>query len=129
MSVLNPAAGRALSTEAIIEAGVAELYSARERGERSRVLAGIVFAVFEDYYLRSRRMPWLAKAAFEARDWPATAQLSRDRLSIYSISTRQRNSGRSASTAHRPMYSRRSTTLPCTPRRRCATKFTRARPK
>jgi isocitrate dehydrogenase kinase/phosphatase len=89
MSVLNPAAGRALSTEAIIEAGVAELLSARERGERSRVLASIVFAVFEDYYLRSRRMPWLAKAAFERRDWPATAQLSRDRLSIYSISVQK----------------------------------------
>ena len=89
MSVLNPAAGQALSTEAIIEAGVAELYGARGRGERSRILADIVFAVFEDYYLRSRRMPWLAKAAFEARDWPTTAQLSRDRLSIYSISVQK----------------------------------------
>lgn len=86
MSILNPGAARALSTEAINYAGLSELYTAREREERARIVAQVVFAVFEDYYQRSRRLPFLAKAAFEARDWPATFQLSRDRLSIYSIS-------------------------------------------
>jgi len=32
---------------------------------------------------RSRRIPCLAKAAFEARDWPATVRLSRYRLTLY----------------------------------------------
>lgn len=77
---------RALSTAAIGKAGLDDLMSARDRGERTRILAGIVHSVFVDYYQRSRRIPHLAKAAFEARDWPAITQLSRDRLSIYSLS-------------------------------------------
>lgn len=62
---------------------VADLYAAIERGERVRLVAEIVLAAFNDYYRVSRRMPHRAKAAFEARDWPATLALSRARLSIY----------------------------------------------
>src|SRR5829696_5506801 len=76
----------ALQTETITDAGLSDLYSATEREERARILAQVVLAVFENYYQRSRRIPYLAKAAFEARDWPATVRLSRHRLSIYAIS-------------------------------------------
>ena len=82
----TPAPADALQTERIIDAGLSDLYSATDREERARILAQVVLAVFEDYYQRSRRIPYLAKAAFEARDWPATVRLSRHRLSIYGIS-------------------------------------------
>jgi isocitrate dehydrogenase kinase/phosphatase len=81
-----PPGAEALQTETITDAGLSDLYSATDREERARILAQVVLAVFEDYYQRSRRIPYLAKAAFEARDWPATVRLSRHRLSIYAIS-------------------------------------------
>lgn len=86
MSTASPATVRALSTEAINFAALADLWSAKEPGERARIVAGLIFAVFEDYYQRSRRIPFLAKAAFENRDWPTSFRLSKDRLSIYSLS-------------------------------------------
>jgi len=84
MNSLEPI--RALSTSAIGKAGLDDLLSARERHEQARILAGLIHAVFIDYYQRSREIPYRAKAAFERRDWPAVTQLSHDRLSIYSLS-------------------------------------------
>ena len=75
-----------LSTEAINNAGFYELLTERDRNERARIAAEIIVAVFNDYYFRSRRIPFLAKEAFETRDWPAMLDLSRDRLSLYSSS-------------------------------------------
>src|SRR5690606_25089224 len=42
-----------------------------------------ILAVFDNYYVRSRRIPYRAKAAFEIRNWPETFNLSRERLNIY----------------------------------------------
>ena len=53
---------------------------------RRALVAKIIFAVFADYYQRSRRIPFMAKAAFESRDWPTSFRLSKDRLSLYSLS-------------------------------------------
>lgn len=86
MTTLSPSAARALSTEAINFAALSDLWSAKERDERASILAGLIFAVFEDYYQRSRRIPFMAKEAFERRDWPTSFRLSKDRLSIYSLS-------------------------------------------
>jgi isocitrate dehydrogenase kinase/phosphatase len=74
------------ATAAIGNAGLADLYSEKDRNERARILAQVIAAVFDDYYERSRRIPFLAKAAFEARDWPRIVELSHERLQIYSIS-------------------------------------------
>ncbi|MBT3307654.1 MAG: bifunctional isocitrate dehydrogenase kinase/phosphatase, partial [Alphaproteobacteria bacterium] len=38
------------------------------------------------YYTRSRKIPWLAKEAFETRDWPHAIELSQERISIFSVS-------------------------------------------
>ncbi|MCB1504813.1 MAG: bifunctional isocitrate dehydrogenase kinase/phosphatase [Hyphomicrobiaceae bacterium] len=73
-----------LSTEQITYAALGELDATRERDERARIIAKIVYWVFEDYYQRSRHIPLEVKAAFEARDWPTTFRASRLRLSIYS---------------------------------------------
>jgi len=78
-----------LATAAIQNAGLAELMAERDSGERARIVAGIVLAVFNDYYSRSRRIPFEAKAAFETRDWPRVLELSHERLSIYSRSIEQ----------------------------------------
>ena len=86
LHLAEPGAAEALSTEAINFAGLSELYTAKERDERARILAKVILAVFDDYYLRSRRIPFVAKEAFERRDWPAIVGLSHDRLSIYGIS-------------------------------------------
>ncbi len=86
MDITSPGASRALSTEAINFAALSDLWSAKERDERASIVAGLIFAVFEDYYLRSRRIPFMAKEAFESRDWPTSFRLSKDRLSIYSLS-------------------------------------------
>ncbi len=86
MSLEYPLPRRALSTEVINNAALSELYAVRGREERARLIAKIILAVFNDYYSRSRRIPFDAKLAFERRDWPSTFRLSRDRLSIYTIS-------------------------------------------
>ncbi|MCB1521407.1 MAG: bifunctional isocitrate dehydrogenase kinase/phosphatase [Hyphomicrobiaceae bacterium] len=74
-----------MSTEAINFAALGELEATRERDERARILAKVILAVFNDYYHRSRAIPFAVKAAFERRDWPMAFRLSRDRLSIYSL--------------------------------------------
>ncbi|NVN85950.1 MAG: bifunctional isocitrate dehydrogenase kinase/phosphatase [Rhodopseudomonas sp.] len=60
-----------------------ELFRAGELEQQARLLARVVLDAFTSYYAVSRRIPQLVKAAFEARDWPATVQLSRDRLTLY----------------------------------------------
>lgn len=86
MSLLSPIPRRKLATETINFAALGELEATRDRDERARLIAKIIFAVFADYYQRSRRIPFDVKIAFERRDWPAVPRLSRDRLSIYSES-------------------------------------------
>ena len=76
----------ALATEGIIFAALGELDATRDRTERAGIVAQVIFAVFTDYYSRSRAIPFAAQRAFEARDWPATFPLSRQRLSIYATS-------------------------------------------
>lgn len=73
-----------LSTETITYAALGELDATRDRDERARIIAKIVFWVFGDYYQRSRHIPFEVKAAFERRDWPTTFRLSRERLNTYS---------------------------------------------
>lgn len=86
MPLSYPLPRRALATETINNAALSELYATRDRDERAHLIAKIILAVFNDYYARSRRIPFEAKAAFEQRNWPVTFRLSRDRLSIYSLS-------------------------------------------
>ncbi|MEL6220314.1 MAG: isocitrate dehydrogenase kinase/phosphatase AceK regulatory subunit [Pseudomonadota bacterium] len=75
-----------LTTEHIAYAGLADLQSAAGGAARAGVLARIILAVFDDYYVRSRQIPLLAKAAFEERDWPTAIALSQERIAIYSLS-------------------------------------------
>lgn len=82
----SPVVPDQLSTELIVFAGLAELDATRDASERAAIVANIIFAVFADYYARSRAIPFQAQAAFESRNWPATFQLSKDRLAIYSAS-------------------------------------------
>jgi isocitrate dehydrogenase kinase/phosphatase len=74
-----------LRTEQIAYAGLAELQAARSAAEAAEVLAGLILAIFRDYYARSRRIPWLAKAAFEQRDWAGAIALSQERIAIYAL--------------------------------------------
>lgn len=83
---MNEPASLTRTTAAISNAGLQELLTERDRGERARIVAEILVAVFNDYYARSRRVPFLAKEAFETRNWPAILDLSKERLSIYSQS-------------------------------------------
>jgi len=75
-----------LETERIAAAGLAEVQAAGDTAEKARRLAQLVVDVFNDYYTRSRRIPWLAKQAFEIRDWPTAIALSQERIAIYSVS-------------------------------------------
>ncbi|ABD05184.1 (Isocitrate dehydrogenase (NADP+)) kinase [Rhodopseudomonas palustris HaA2] len=51
--------------------------------DQAHTLARVVLAAFDNYYAVSRRIPALAQAAFEARDWAATVRLSKIRLGLY----------------------------------------------
>jgi isocitrate dehydrogenase kinase/phosphatase len=75
-----------LNTEAIVAAGLAALGAARSQAEKTETLAAIILAAFDDYYTRSRRIPWLAKDAFERREWKRAIELSQERLAIFSVS-------------------------------------------
>jgi isocitrate dehydrogenase kinase/phosphatase len=70
-----------LDTRALIAAGLARPGAAGPDG-----LARIALACFDDYYARSRRIPELAKRAFETRDWRLAIELSQERIGIYSVS-------------------------------------------
>ncbi|MEL6768653.1 MAG: hypothetical protein AAFP17_15840, partial [Pseudomonadota bacterium] len=59
-----------LNTAAIAAAGLADVESAGSEREKAHALARLALDMFEDYFALSRRIPWLAKQAFERRDWP-----------------------------------------------------------
>lgn len=80
---------RALSTPAINFAAQEELEASRTEGERIDAVAALIFNVFADYYNRFRRIAFLAKRAFEERDWPTSLALSQERLGIYGASVEQ----------------------------------------
>ena len=75
-----------LRTAQIVNAGMAELLAVPSDAEKAETLARIVLGAFDDYYVRSRKIPWLAKRAFETRDWPGAIELSQERLAIFSVS-------------------------------------------
>ncbi len=75
-----------LGTERIVNAGLVEFEAASNPAERAEALAGIVLGAFDDYFIRSRAIPLLAKRAFEARDWPGAIALSQERIAIFSVS-------------------------------------------
>ena len=54
--------------------------------ERMELAARWILAEFDDYYVESRNIPNLAKAAFERRDPATSLDLSLRRLSVYSVS-------------------------------------------
>ncbi len=60
--------------------------AARSTEERTDLAARWVLAEFDAYYVESRNIPNLAKAAFERRDPAASLDLSLRRLSVYSVS-------------------------------------------
>ncbi|MGI9385214.1 MAG: isocitrate dehydrogenase kinase/phosphatase AceK regulatory subunit, partial [Methyloligellaceae bacterium] len=75
-----------LHVEAIKYAGLSELEHAEDEAERIEIVARLILDVFQDYYVRSRSIPLLAKTAFEQREWQTSLELSQERLSIYSTS-------------------------------------------
>ncbi|MEM7507921.1 MAG: isocitrate dehydrogenase kinase/phosphatase AceK regulatory subunit [Pseudomonadota bacterium] len=75
-----------LRTEDIAYAGLTELDSLVGEAERAEALAGLILDIFTDYYTRSRRIPWLAKQAFERCDWRGAIDLSHERIAIFSVS-------------------------------------------
>lgn len=75
-----------LRTEAILSAGTAALEAAHSQREKSEALASIILDAFDDYFSRSRRIPWLAKEAFETRNWRQALDLSHERIAIFSVS-------------------------------------------
>ena len=64
---MNEPASLTRTAAAISNAGLQELLTERDRGERTRIVAEILMAVFNDYYARSRqgsvRDPPLARRA------------------------------------------------------------------
>ena len=60
--------------------------SAESIDERADIVARWILAEFDAYYVESRSIPTLAKAAFERRDPARSLDLSLRRLSVYSIS-------------------------------------------
>jgi len=74
----------ALQTTQIVSDGLGEFTTDLGDTEKAETLARIILATFDDYYTRSRKIPWLAKQAFEQRDWPCAIELSQERISIFS---------------------------------------------
>ncbi|MEM7221340.1 MAG: isocitrate dehydrogenase kinase/phosphatase AceK regulatory subunit [Pseudomonadota bacterium] len=54
--------------------------------DKVRLTAALILETFDEYYIESRGLPGLAKAAFERRDPATTIALSKQRLMIYSVS-------------------------------------------
>ena len=75
-----------LQTAQILSAALADFLASENAAEKAETLARIILDTFEDYYTRSRKIPWLAKEAFETRDWPGAIELSQERISIFSVS-------------------------------------------
>ena len=60
--------------------------AATSLGERAELAARWILAEFDAYYVESRNIPTLAKAAFERLDPASSLHLSLRRLSVYSVS-------------------------------------------
>lgn len=75
-----------LATERIAYEGLAAVQEAGGEREKGAAIAALILAIFDDYHKRSDEIPWLAKRAFETRDWPEAVRLARERLAIYRIS-------------------------------------------
>lgn len=60
--------------------------AASTEAQRIDLAARWILDRFDRFYAESRRVPWLAKAAFERRDHPTTVALSKVRMSLYNIS-------------------------------------------
>ena len=60
--------------------------AATSLGERAELAARWILAEFDAYYVESRNIPNLAKAAFERLDPASSLHLSLRRLSVYSVS-------------------------------------------
>ena len=60
--------------------------AARSIDDRADLAAGWILAEFDAYYVESRNIPNLAKAAFERLDPASSLHLSLRRLSVYSVS-------------------------------------------
>ncbi|MEM1345223.1 MAG: isocitrate dehydrogenase kinase/phosphatase AceK regulatory subunit, partial [Pseudomonadota bacterium] len=73
-----------LATERLAAEGLAAVQGSAPAA-RADVLARVLLDVFDDYYTRSRRIPWLAKRAFEARAWAEAIDLSQERIAIFSL--------------------------------------------
>ncbi len=65
---------------------LARITAAKSDEDKVRLTAELILQAFDAYYVESRSLPALAKAAFERRDPAATIALSKRRLSIYSVS-------------------------------------------
>ncbi len=75
-----------LRIERIAYAGLAEIEAAPNDAEKAAVFARIIVEMFNEYYIRSRRIPWLAKQAFETRNWRRALELSQERIAIFGAS-------------------------------------------
>ncbi|MEL6266831.1 MAG: isocitrate dehydrogenase kinase/phosphatase AceK regulatory subunit [Pseudomonadota bacterium] len=76
----------ALDDGAIAARGLAEVEAAEGDRAKADALARTALAMFEDYFTVSRRVPLIAKHAFETRDWPRSVALSHERIKIFSES-------------------------------------------
>ncbi len=75
---------KAASTDKV---GYADLISrTKSESEKIELTARWILQEFETYYFESRRIPDLAKKAFEQRDPRTSLALSKKRLSMYSVS-------------------------------------------
>ncbi|MEO0819630.1 MAG: isocitrate dehydrogenase kinase/phosphatase AceK regulatory subunit [Pseudomonadota bacterium] len=75
-----------LRTRQIATAGIATVEAADSDRAKAHALAAVALSMFDDYFALSRRIPWLAKRAFETRDWPWSVALSQQRIKIFSQS-------------------------------------------
>ncbi|CFX54209.1 Isocitrate dehydrogenase kinase/phosphatase [Candidatus Filomicrobium marinum] len=72
-----------IPVEEVARDALSALPEATTREAQASHIANAILAVFDNYYVRSRHIPYLAKEAFETRNWPETTNLSRERLDIY----------------------------------------------
>ena len=75
-----------LRIEKIAYARLAEIEAAPSDAAKAAAFARLIVEMFDAYYIRSRRIPWLAKEAFETRDWPRALELSQERIAIFGAS-------------------------------------------
>lgn len=61
------------------------LEEAETENERLSLVARLVLAIFDDFYLELCEYPWRAKRAFEANETAESLRISQDRLGLYSL--------------------------------------------